>query len=117
MLAKLIVWGPDRPSAVDRMQRALRELVLTGVATNAGFHERLFADAEFRRGEFDIQFLERRPDLAEAPVADTMVEQLAVLAALAEDQHRGTRPRGAVADAPSSGVAPWALQGRLDVLR
>jgi acetyl-CoA carboxylase biotin carboxylase subunit len=117
MLAKLIVWGPDRPSAVDRMQRALRELVLTGVATNAGFHERLFADAEFRRGEFDIQFLERRPDLAEAPVADAMVEQLAVLAALAEDQHRGTRPRGAVADAPSSGVAPWALQGRLDVLR
>ena len=121
MLAKLIVWAPDRPTAVDRMRRALDELLLTGVATNVGFHTRLFADPEFRRGEFDIQFLERRPDLATATLGHDQLEQLAVLVALAEDQARGARRAG-----PSSGndaaaaaqsVSPWAMQGRRDVLR
>ncbi len=46
------------------MARALDEMVVEGVATNQAFHRRLMADAEFRAGDIDIQFLERRPDLA-----------------------------------------------------
>ena len=38
MLAKLIVWAPDRAQAIARMARALDELVLVGVSTNQGFH-------------------------------------------------------------------------------
>ena len=70
LLAKLIVWAPDRAQAIRRMKQALDELVVAGVATNQAFHRRLMADPEFQRGEIDIQFLDRRPDLlAPASVA------------------------------------------------
>jgi len=45
MLAKLIVWAPDRLQVLARMSRALNELVIMGVATTQGFHRRLVADA------------------------------------------------------------------------
>src|SRR5690349_5450282 len=64
MLAKLIVWAPDRASAVERMHRALLELTIQGVETSRDFHLRVMEDAEFRRGAIEIQWLERRlPDL------------------------------------------------------
>ena len=104
MLAKLIVWAPDRAQAIDRMARALDELALLGVATNQAFHRRLLADPAFRTGDIDIQFLDRRPDLLQpAPSADDALE-LAVAAALAEDEarrlaapRRGARTSGGAA--------------------
>ena len=72
MVAKLIVWGRDRPEALRRMVRALDELVIVGIASNQGFQRRLVTDPAFVAGDIDIQFLDRRPDLAEAaPPADT----------------------------------------------
>ena len=91
MLAKLIVWAPDRDAAIGRMQRALEELVLVGVSTTQPFHRRLMADPDYRRGDVDIQFLERRPDLS-APEADpALAERIAIAAALAEAGARGLR--------------------------
>ena len=116
LLAKLIVWAPDRARALDRMVRALDELVLVGVATNQGFHRRLFRDAAFRAGEIDIQFLDRRTDLLE-PAPDPVLERdLAIAAALAEDDARQAR-RPVVADGASASGAAWARQARLDGLR
>ncbi len=115
LLAKLIVWAPDRPQAIDRAERALAELILVGVATNQAFHRRLLADEAFRRGEIDIQFLERRADLV-APRADSALDlDLAIAAALAEHEVRESR-RPAVAECGSEPSA-WARQARLDVLR
>lgn len=37
MLAKLIAWGPDRPTALERLARALDETVVLGVVTNLRF--------------------------------------------------------------------------------
>jgi acetyl-CoA carboxylase, biotin carboxylase subunit len=91
MLAKLIVWAPDREQAIARMTRALEELVITGVGTNQGFHHRLMADLAFREGEIDVQFLERRPDLAEPRFADDEAERVAIAAALAEEEARHSR--------------------------
>ncbi len=115
LLAKLIVWAPDRTQAIDRMRRALDELVIVGVRTNQGFHRRLFADPAFRDGELDIQFLERRTDLhAPAPDPARMVE-LAIAAALAEEEARSLR-RPAVAEGNARPGA-WSRQARLDGLR
>ncbi len=91
LLGKLIVWAPDRPQAIDRMARALDELVVEGVGTNQGFHRRLMADPEFREGGIDIQFLDRRPDLAAPALSDQEAATLAVAAALAEDEARSMR--------------------------
>ncbi len=60
MLAKLIVWAPTRDAAIARMHRALLELTIDGVATSRDFHLRVMEDAEFRRGDIEIQWLERR---------------------------------------------------------
>ncbi|MFN2315393.1 MAG: hypothetical protein ABR602_01840 [Gemmatimonadales bacterium] len=115
MLAKLIVHGKDRDDAILRMERALGELVVTGVATNQAFHRRLLAQPEFRRGDIDIQFLERHPELAEPPTDEGSELRVAVAAALAEHARRqGGRPAVAAASAQPSA---WLNVARRDGLR
>lgn len=58
MIAKLIVWGPTRQEAIDRMKRALTEFAIEGVATTIPFHMKLLEHEGFLRGDFDIKFLE-----------------------------------------------------------
>src|SRR4026209_2674625 len=48
MLAKLIVWAPDRDLAIERMQRALLELTIEGVETSRDFHLRMMEKDDFR---------------------------------------------------------------------
>lgn len=60
LLAKLIVWGRDRDEAIARMQRALSEFVIEGVATTIPFHQRVLRNAFFRRGEVYTNFVQRR---------------------------------------------------------
>jgi acetyl-CoA carboxylase, biotin carboxylase subunit len=59
LIGKLIVWGPDRPTAINRMQRALRECAITGVPTTIGFHQKILASAEFNQGEVYTNFVEQ----------------------------------------------------------
>jgi acetyl-CoA carboxylase biotin carboxylase subunit len=115
LLGKVIVWAPDRAAAVVRMRRALNELVLTGVATNQAFHLRLLEDPAFQAGEIDSQFLDRRPDLLEAPVPASRLEALAVAAALAEDEARHSR-RPTVADGAAH-ATNWLRTARTEGLR
>jgi acetyl-CoA carboxylase, biotin carboxylase subunit len=115
LLAKLIVWAPDRPLAIARMIRALEELVLIGVPTNQAFHHRLLLDPAFRAGDIDIQFLERRADLL-APAGDAdKILDLVIAAALAEDEARALR-RPAVA-AGATSLSTWLREGRVEGMR
>ena len=59
LIAKLIVWAPDRPTAIKRMKRALRECALTGVTTTIGFHQKILETPEFLRGEVYTNFVEQ----------------------------------------------------------
>jgi len=115
LLGKLIVWAEHREAAVDRMCRALDELLLVGVATNQGFHRRLMRDAAFRRGDLDIQFLERRQDLLTDGKDEADLTALAVAAALAEEDHR--RRRVAVVSERGDGTTAWRVAARRDGLR
>jgi acetyl/propionyl-CoA carboxylase alpha subunit len=115
MVAKLIVWGADREEALNRMARALDELVVVGIATNQGFQRRLVADPEFRRGAIDIQFLDRRPDLATAAPPEDLTLAAAIAAALAEDEARYRR-KPVVALGPD-GESAWLRQARIEGLR
>ena len=89
MLAKLIVWGPDREQAVTRMRRALVDLVVQGVETSRDFHIRVMDDAEFQAGDIDIQWLERRMSeiLHRAP-GEEKVRVAAIAAALIAERER-----------------------------
>ncbi len=115
MLAKLIVWAPDRAQAITRMRRALDELTVLGVATNQGFHRRLLADQAFQDGDLDIQFLERRTDLSQPSPSPDDILRLAVAAALAEDHARRTRRPAVSAD--DAGDGAWLQRARLEGLR
>jgi len=59
LIGKLIVWGPDRPTAIRRMKRALRECALTGVPTTIGFHQKILETPEFMHGEVYTDFVEQ----------------------------------------------------------
>jgi acetyl-CoA carboxylase, biotin carboxylase subunit len=61
LIAKLIVWAPDRGAAIDRMQRALAEFEVTGrgVKTTIPFHQRILAHPQFRSGDVSTGFVEQ----------------------------------------------------------
>ena len=75
MLAKLIAHGPDRATAIGRLDRALADLTLLGVAHNAAFSRALIGRDDFRAGEMDTGLLERvldGGDLGLGPPADLL---------------------------------------------
>ncbi len=59
LIAKLIVHGATREECVMRLRRALAEYVIGGIETTLPLHQRLVDDPEFRRGAYDIHWLER----------------------------------------------------------
>jgi acetyl-CoA carboxylase biotin carboxylase subunit len=58
MLAKLVVWAPDRETAVERLRRALSEYQLHGVATTLTLFRALVEMDDFREAEFHTGFLD-----------------------------------------------------------
>jgi acetyl-CoA carboxylase biotin carboxylase subunit len=60
LIAKLIVWAPTRPEAIERMDRALSEFQIEGrgVRTTIPFHRRVLANEQFRSGDVSTDFVE-----------------------------------------------------------
>jgi 3-methylcrotonyl-CoA carboxylase alpha subunit len=63
MLAKLIVHADTRSQAVVAMERALAQVRIAGVGNNVMFLRRLVNHDTFVRGEVDIGFIERTPQV------------------------------------------------------
>ena len=59
LLAKLIVWGADRPQALARARRALGELEIEGVKTNLPFHRGMVEHSAFVGAEVSTNLLDR----------------------------------------------------------
>ncbi len=57
LLAKLIVWAPDRDEAIARMARALAETTIEGVPTTIPFHYRVVQSGMFKDGEISTAFI------------------------------------------------------------
>ena len=58
MIAKLIVWDTDRPAAIARAERALRETVIEGVPTTRDLALEVLASEPFRTGDYSTSTLE-----------------------------------------------------------
>lgn len=58
MLAKIIAHGNDRKEAINKMKRALEEVVIDGIYTNVDFLYEILEDRDFEEGNFDTSFLE-----------------------------------------------------------
>jgi acetyl-CoA/propionyl-CoA carboxylase, biotin carboxylase, biotin carboxyl carrier protein len=101
MLAKVIATGVDRPEALERLRRALGELVVAGPTTNAAYLRALLARPEVREGQLDTGLIERLGEAVASPAAPPELAALALVAML-----------GAAADDdPWSDRTGWRVQG------
>lgn len=58
MIAKLIVYAPNRHECIMRLRRALDEFVVSGIDTTIPLHQKLLEEPEFQSGNYDIRWLE-----------------------------------------------------------
>jgi 3-methylcrotonyl-CoA carboxylase alpha subunit len=59
LLAKLIVHAEDRPSAIRRMQAALKEFIVHGVITNIDFLQAVLSHPDFATGKVTTRWVEK----------------------------------------------------------
>ncbi len=114
LLAKLIVWGEDRPQAIARARRALQELTLHGPGHNVPFHLWALEHPVFRDGSYTTDFVAAhfRPEELQVPLAEQ--ERFALLAAAALFEERRRLAQTAEQE---SRCATAAGNWRLDALR
>lgn len=60
LLAKIICWGQDRPEALMRMKRALREMRVDGLPTTIPLFLKILDDEEFVAGKISTDFVPRK---------------------------------------------------------
>ncbi len=68
MIAKLIASGGSRSEALTRLESALDEFTIAGIATGLPFLRRLCANPAFRQGDYDTSFIEDHMALAPPPI-------------------------------------------------
>ncbi|NYS25082.1 acetyl/propionyl/methylcrotonyl-CoA carboxylase subunit alpha [Rhodobacteraceae bacterium 2376] len=109
MIAKVIVHGPTRASALNQLARALEETRVAGTVTNIAFLSRLARHEGFAAGQVDTGLIERDIDMLTAPPAsdDALAQAIAVTAVLAS----ADLPQG-----PLTGFALWSpLRRRIEL--
>ena len=58
LIGKLITYGKDRREAMDKMNRALSEYMITGIKTTIPFEQAILQDPNFRRGVYATNFID-----------------------------------------------------------
>jgi 3-methylcrotonyl-CoA carboxylase alpha subunit len=115
MIAKLIVWGEDRPAAVRQMAAALAEYEVVGVTTNLGLLRAIAAHPAYAAGELDTGFIARHATDLMAAAPETDGSDAAVWAAAALTVVNGQRA-AMMATAETTGD-PWSPWAELDAWR
>lgn len=106
MIAKLIVWGEDRPTALARLRDALADCDIVGPKSNIGFLERLARHPAVVEGRIDTGYLDRHLDeFMPAPALTPDLQVAAAVAVLLEQESSARSAAGASGD-PGS---PWAI--------
>ncbi len=91
MIAKIVAWGRDRPEALARLTRAVEEtrVVIRDGATNRALLVQLLRHPDFRRGDVDINWMERIG--AGSDLDDGDSARVALLAAAVESYEEEVR--------------------------
>ncbi|MFM1792316.1 MAG: hypothetical protein RLZZ252_670 [Bacteroidota bacterium] len=83
MLAKLVVWGENRETAIARMRRAIAEYKITGIETTLMFGDFVMQHPAFLEGNFDTHFIQHHftgKELEAKTLPADIAEALAVAA-------------------------------------
>ncbi|MGL4406598.1 MAG: biotin carboxylase N-terminal domain-containing protein, partial [Notoacmeibacter sp.] len=65
LLEKVTAWAPRSDEAIRRMDRALREFRIRGVATNLTFLEAVISHPKFKANDYTTRFIDTTPELFE----------------------------------------------------
>ena len=113
LLEKVTAWAPTPEEAMARMDRALREFRIRGVATNLAFLENVIDHPRFRDNTYTTRFIDETPELFEAVKRrDRATKLLTYIADVTVNGHPDTRDRvrppeeGLVVPPPSFEIEP-----------
>jgi acetyl-CoA carboxylase biotin carboxylase subunit len=81
MIAKIIMWGPDRATVHRKMKYVLDHLVCQGLTTNLDFLRLLFKHPDFLAGQYNTHFIEEQIDLSAIHKKEQTSLNLAAIAA------------------------------------
>src|SRR5690606_22157895 len=94
LLEKVTAWAPSAEEAVSRMDRALREFRIRGVATNLTFLEAIINHPRFRDGSYTTRFIDSTPELfRQVKRRDRATKLLNYIADVSVNGHPETRGR------------------------
>lgn len=110
MLAKLIVWAPNRQEAIERMRWALQRYLILGFVTNMPFLSRVMQHPQFQSGDIHTHFLEEHPVGSGRPEGKTLA-QLASLAVIQQKSPHALSALKANVIRETEGVASMAFTG------
>ncbi len=117
LLGKLVTWGETRDRAMQRMRRALDEMVIVGVPTSQPFHRRVLEERDFVSGNYDIEYVDRQgKEILGAATDKSELERIAVAVALAEDERRNASI-AVSSEPPPTGYSAWLIAARRAGLR
>jgi acetyl-CoA carboxylase biotin carboxylase subunit len=116
MIGKIAVWAPDRPAALARMARALREYELLGVTTNIPLCRFVIGHPKFAAGEFTTNFIQEEffPEALHREDEALEVAAAAVSAFMASEELQP--PPGSSNGTPPPAGTRWRM-ARNDLLR
>jgi pyruvate carboxylase len=111
LLEKVTAWAPSPEEAIARMDRALREFRIRGVATNLAFLENVISHPRFRDMSYTTRFIDETSELTVAVKRrDRATKLLNYIADVTVNGHPETRGRPAPDPHAPKPVAP-ALSG------
>lgn len=109
LLGKLIVWAETREAAIDRLRRALQDLVVSGIETNIPFHLALLDHPDFVAGDIDTGWLEREFEMPAAVDGDRRIETALIAGGIAASLVAGAARDGA---SSGGGMTKWVSAAR-----
>ena len=108
LLEKVTAWAPTPQEAIARMDRALREFRIRGVATNLTFLEAIIGHPKFKDNSYTTRFIDTTPELfASVKRQDRATKLLNYLADVTVNGHPETRGRPAPNPDAAAPVVPF----------
>ena len=115
MISKLVAWGDDRPHAIARMRRGLREYEVRGIRTTVSFFQWLLDQPSFIAGDFHTGLLDELLHERQGQPFSTAEASLDEVASIAAALFHLTRSSAPPAAPPP--VSGWRRDARLSGLR
>ena len=114
MIAKLIARSDTREEAIDRLVSALKDIVVLGVKTNAGFLVDLISHPGFRQGGVDTGFIDAHIKALQPSRCTQRNQALAIAAWLATKSTRSNADQSNDQYSPFSLTSAWQLGSTRD---